>query len=159
MFSIFNNFLTFLQTDFTGELAALIAACLWAVSSAIYGRIGQRIPPLELNILKGAIAIALLVCTLLLQNSTFTNITPTTLSLLLLSGVLGIGIGDTAFFFALNYLGARRALLMETLSPPLAAILAFIIPIAICLGERIGLRAILGVFVALGGIAVLLLLR
>ena len=109
-----------------GELAALTSACLWAISSVIYGRIGQRIPPLELNILKGAIAIALLICTLLLQKATFTDVTPTTLGLLLLSGVLGIGIGDTAFFFALNYLGARRALLMETLSPPLAAILALI---------------------------------
>ncbi|MBE9017143.1 EamA family transporter, partial [Chroococcidiopsidales cyanobacterium LEGE 13417] len=35
-----------LQTDFLGELAALTAACLWAISSVIYGRIGQRIPPL-----------------------------------------------------------------------------------------------------------------
>ncbi|MDV2990454.1 MAG: hypothetical protein N4J56_000108 [Chroococcidiopsis sp. SAG 2025] len=137
-----------MQTDFLGELAALTAACLWAISSVIYGRIGQRIPPLELNILKGAIAIALLVCTLLLQNSTFTDVTPTTLGLLLLSGVLGIGIGDTAFFFALNYLGARRALLMETLSPPLAAILALIF-----LQEQLSLIAWCGILLTILGVA------
>jgi drug/metabolite transporter (DMT)-like permease len=124
--------------NFSGELAAIASACLWAVSSVIYGRIGQRIPPLELNILKGAIAIVLLVGTLLLQSATFTAVTPTTLGLLLFSGALGIGVGDTAFFFALNYLGARRALLTETLSPPLTAILALIFlqeqlnPIAWC---------------------------
>jgi len=129
-------------------LAALAAACLWAVSSVIYGRIGQRIPPLELNILKGAIAIALLVCTLLLQNPTFTAVTPATLGLLLLSGILGIGIGDTAFFFALNYLGARRALLMETLSPPLAAILALIF-----LQEQLKWSAWCGILLTILGVA------
>ncbi|MDZ4872803.1 MAG: hypothetical protein CLLPBCKN_002199 [Chroococcidiopsis cubana SAG 39.79] len=148
MFSIFNNFFAILQTDFLGELAALTAACLWAISSVIYGRIGQRIPPLELNILKGAIAIALLVCTLLVQKSTFSDVTPTTLGLLLLSGVLGIGIGDTAFFFALNYLGARRALLMETLSPPLAAILALIF-----LQEQLSMSAWCGILLTILGVA------
>lgn len=148
MFSIFNNFFAFFQTDFSGELAALTAACLWAVSSVIYGRIGQRIPPLELNILKGAIASALLVSTLVLQNSTLTNVTPTALGLLLLSGVLGISVGDTAFFFALNDLGARRALLMETLSPPLAAILALIF-----LQEQLQWSAWCGILLTITGVA------
>lgn len=148
MFSIFNNFFAILQADFLGELAALTTACLWAISSVIYGRIGQRIPPLELNILKGAIAIALLVCTLLLQNSIFTTVTPTTFGLLLLSGVLGIGVGDTAFFFALNYLGARRALLMETLSPPLAAILALVF-----LQEQLRFSAWCGILLTILGVA------
>lgn len=148
MFSIFNNFFAFWQTDFLGELAALTAACLWAVSSVIYGRIGQRIPPLELNIFKGAIAIALLVCTILLQNATFTTVTLANMSLLLFSGVLGIAIGDTAFFFALNNLGARRALLMETLSPPLAAILALIF-----LQEQLSFSAWCGILLTILGVA------
>jgi len=148
LFSIFNNFFTFSQTDFFGELAALTAACLWAVSSVIYGRIGQRIPPLELNILKGAIAIALLICTLLLQNSTFTPVTPANMGLLLLSGVLGVAVGDTAFFFALHDLGARRALLMETLAPPLAAILALIF-----LQEQLSFNAWCGILLTVLGVA------
>jgi drug/metabolite transporter (DMT)-like permease len=148
LFSIFNNFFTFLQADFSGELAALTAACLWAVSSAIYGRIGQRIPPLELNILKGAIAIALLAGTLLLQNSTFTAVTPTNMGLLLLSGILGVAVGDTAFFFALNNLGARRAVLMETLSPPIAATLALIF-----LQEQLNLNAWCGILLTVLGVA------
>jgi drug/metabolite transporter (DMT)-like permease len=148
LFSILNNFFNFSLVNFSGELAALTSACLWAVSSVIYGRVGQRIPPLELNIFKGAIAIALLICTLILQNSTLTAVTPATVGLLLLSGVLGIGIGDTAFFFALNYMGTRRALLMETLSPPLAAILALIL-----LQERLSFSACCGILLAILGVA------
>lgn len=35
--------------------------------------------------------------------------------MLLISGIIGIGLGDTAYFAALNHLGARRTLLLETL--------------------------------------------
>lgn len=134
-------------TDFSGELAALSAAGLWAVSSVIYGRIGQRIAPLELNLLKGTIAIALLVLTLLLQKD-FLTIAPTQFCLLLLSGVLGIGLGDTAFFVALNSLGARRALLMETLAPPITAITALIF-----LQEKLSLIAGCGILLTVLGVA------
>lgn len=126
----------------------MCAACLWAVSSVVYGRIGQRIPPLELNLIKGGIAIALLIFTLFLQGSPNSEIAPTTLCLFLLSGVLGIGLGDTAFFIALSYLGARRALLMETLAPPMTAILALIF-----LQEELSLLAMCGILLTVLGVA------
>ena len=147
MYISFNNFLIQFA-DFKGELAALFAACLWAVSSVVYARIGERIPPIELNLIKGAIAIALLVITLLLQGDFLAAIAPNNLCLLILSGVLGIGVGDTAFFFALNYLGARRALLMETLAPPITAILALIF-----LQEKLSLLAICGILLTVSGVA------
>lgn len=148
MYISFNNFLTLAFADFKGELAALFAACLWAVSSVVYARIGERIPPIELNLIKGAIAIALLVITLLLQGDFLVAIAPNNFCLLILSGVLGIGLGDTAFFFALNYLGARRALLMETLAPPITAILALIF-----LQEKLSLLAICGILLTVSGVA------
>ena len=148
MYISFNNFLTLPFADFKGELAALFAACLWAVSSVVYARIGERIPPIELNLIKGAIAIALLVITLLLQGDFLAAIAPNNLCLLILSGVLGIGVGDTAFFFDLNYLGARRALLMETLAPPITAILALIF-----LQEKLSPLAICGILLTVSGVA------
>lgn len=148
MYISFNNFLTLPFADVKGELAALFAACLWAVSSVVYARIGERIPPIELNLIKGTIAITLLVITLLLQGDFLAEIAPNNLCLLILSGVLGIGVGDTAFFFALNYLGARRALLMETLAPPITAILALIF-----LQEKLSLLAICGILLTVSGVA------
>ena len=114
----------------------------------VYARIGERIPPIELNLIKGTIAIALLVITLLLQGDFLAENAPNNLCLLILSGVLGIGVGDTAFFFALNYLGARRALLMETLAPPITAILALIF-----LQEKLSLLAICGILLTVSGVA------
>lgn len=140
--------LTFWITDFKGEIAALGAAILWAVSSIIYSRLGQRIPPLKLNLFKGAIAITLLVLTLFLRNDFLPAIAPVPLCLLLLSGVVGIGIGDTAFFAALNSLGPRRALLMETLAPPMTAIGALIF-----LQEQLSVGAWCGLLLTVLGVA------
>jgi len=139
--------------DFKGEVAALCAAFLWAVSSVIYARLGQRIPPLALNLLKGAIAIILLILTLLLRGEFLQvmplgSIAPVPLCLLLLSGVLGIGLGDTAFFVALNCLGPRRALLMETLAPPITAILSLIF-----LQESLSFSAWCGILLIIVGVA------
>lgn len=136
-----------MTTNFRGELAALCAAFLWAVSSFIYGRLGQRIPPLTLNMLKGAIAIILLLLTLLLRGEFLPTITPISLGILILSGVVGIGIGDTAFFAALNCLGARRALLMETLAPPITAIGALIF-----LQEQLSIGAWCGILLTILGV-------
>lgn len=112
--------------NITGELAALGAAFLWAASSIVYSLLGQTISPLRLNCLKGSIAIALIILTLLLTRQGFPNLAIIPTILLGISGVIGIGLGDTAYFSALNQLGARRTLLIETLAPPIAAIIALV---------------------------------
>ncbi len=130
-----------------GEIAALTAAFLWAVSSTVYAALGQRIPPLQLNFSKGLIAIGLLLLTLFLQGQAFPVMELLPISFLLLSGVIGIGLGDTAYFSALNQLGARRTLLLEMLAPPLSALIALTF-----VGERLGLTAWLGMALTLFGV-------
>ena len=137
--------------SFKGELAALSAALIWAIASFVYVIMGRQIPPLVLNFAKCTIAIILSLLTLLLMGdfspgfSLQTGMLP--LWLLLVSGALGIGLGDTAFFEALNCLGARRSLLIEALAPPLAALFA-----AIFLDETLSYRAWIGIFLTTGGV-------
>ncbi|WP_199246897.1 DMT family transporter [[Phormidium] sp. ETS-05] len=142
----------FWLANYKGELAALGAALLWASASVVYGRLGEKIPPLELNISKGAVAIALLLLTLLLRgdisSTTLAQLNPNTTTLLFLSGIVGIGFGDTAFFTAINNLGARRTLLLQTLAPPLAALLAMIF-----LRETLPQTTWLGIVITISGIA------
>ncbi|MEO1004776.1 MAG: DMT family transporter [Cyanobacteria bacterium J06638_38] len=134
--------------NFVGEIAALSAALLWAVSSVVYSRLGLRIPPLQLNLYKGLIAIAMILITLLIQRETFTDLSAITFGLLFLSGVIGIGLGDTAYFAALNSLGARRTLLLETASPPMGALLALVF-----IGEALTTSAWYGILITILGIA------
>ncbi|MEB3279940.1 MAG: DMT family transporter [Lyngbya sp.] len=135
-------------TNFRGEFAALLAAFFWSLSSVVYSQAGEKIPAIGLNLIKGIIAIAMLVLTLVLRGSLFPDIELTIIGLLLLSGIIGIAIGDSAYFTTLKCLGPRRALLMETLAPPLTAILAFIF-----LQERLPLSAWCGILLTVLGVA------
>ena len=134
--------------NFVGEIAALSAALLWAISSVVYSRLGLKIPPLQLNFYKGIIAIALIVVTLLIQGAALENLSSYTIALLSFSGIIGIGLGDTAYFAALNSLGARRTLLLETSSPPMGALLALIF-----IGEQLTYSAWCGILLTILGIA------
>ncbi|WP_299486861.1 DMT family transporter [Acaryochloris sp. IP29b_bin.137] len=107
-----------------GEIAAVCAACLWAIASVIYATLGQQASALALNLGKGVIAILLLVLTIGLQRLGAPPLAAKNSVLLLLSGAIGIGFGDTVYLEALRHLGARRTLLLGTLAPPMAACLA-----------------------------------
>jgi drug/metabolite transporter (DMT)-like permease len=137
-----------LETKFAGEIAALVAAILWCISSLVYGRVGATIPPLHLNLIKGIVAIAFLLVTIAVTGDFFPVLPPIPFCLLLLSGIVGIGLGDTAFLAAINSMGARRVLLMETLAPPITAVLALIF-----LQERLNISAWCGVLLTILGIA------
>lgn len=133
---------------YRGELAALTSALLWAMSSILYGRVGQRVPPLQLNVLKGVVAIAFIGLTLLLRGAAMPELPLTSLLLLAASGVLGISLGDTAFFNTLNRLGPRRTLLLQTLAPSITAVLAVVF-----LEEVLTGRATIGILLILLGVA------
>ncbi len=135
-------------SSFRGEIAALLGALFWALASVVYSRVGQRIPPIALNFIKGMIAIALLLLTLILQGQTFPDVPHRAIQFLLVSGLIGIGIGDSAYFATLRDLGARRGLLLETLAPPLTAILGLIF-----LKERLSIQAWSGILLTILGIA------
>ncbi|MGD1873374.1 MAG: DMT family transporter [Mastigocoleus sp.] len=131
-----------------GEIAALIAACLWAIASVFYGRLGTYIPPLQLNLIKGVVAIALFLVTILLTGELYPNIPTLPLWLILMSGIAGIGLGDTIFFKSINILGARRALLMQTLTPAMVATLSLIF-----LREDLSIFAWCGILLTILGVA------
>ncbi len=121
---------------------------MWALATVAYSRVGKNIPPLELNLVKGLIAIIMLLLTLILSGNPLMTIEPSALGLILLSGAVGIGLGDTAYLEALKCIGARRTLLLETLAPPLAGLIALIF-----LGEILSLVAWSGITLTVLGVA------
>jgi len=130
-----------------GEVAALSAALAWAVAAVWFERVGRQVRPMELNLLKGSGALLLMLATLLLTGDWFAHLPPLALVLLLLSGALGIGLGDSAYFEALRRLGVRRALLLGTLAPPMTALLGLL------LGETLSFSAWAGVLLTSAGVA------
>ncbi len=109
-----------------GEMAAIATAICWSISVMLFRYLGTNFTPLTLNLWKGLLASSGLGIVLL-----FTNVTyfpqSSEIVWLLLSGAIGIGIGDTAFFSALNRMSESSTLLLtETLAPVLTAMLAML---------------------------------
>lgn len=135
--------------EFTGELAALCASAVWATASLMFARLGEDISALVLNTLKCVIALLLMLATLYVLDGI---VWPTTLSTsetiaLAVSGLVGLTIGDTAYFNALNRLGPRRTLLLSALTPPMTALLA--IPV---LSEPLTWQLGVGMVLTMGGV-------
>ncbi|RCU52859.1 DMT family transporter [Corallincola luteus] len=132
---------------FTGEIAALTAALFWAIATWIYSHCSQRFGAMPLNVIKGVIASLLLLIALLLSDASVGIPSGSAWGWLIISGVIGIAIGDTAYFAALRRMGPRKVLLMESLAPPLTGVLALLV-----LNEAITVTAALGMLVTLTGV-------
>lgn len=109
-----------------GEIAALTVALCWAIAARMFKVLGASFSPLSLNFWKGLVAIALLlIITQFFLPSV--DLPMSAYGWLLLSGVVGIGIGDTCFFQALNKIGDTQSVLItETLAPIFTALLAMV---------------------------------
>ena len=106
-----------------GVFAALGTALCWAIAARLFRGTGNAFSPLTMNFWKGLISIAILASVLLVVQPT--GLTTSTVLWLLVSGLIGIGIGDTCFFKALQSIGDSQAVLVaETLAPLFTALFA-----------------------------------
>lgn len=130
-----------------GEIAAISAAAFWCISTLVYGRLGREISPLAMNLFKGLIALVMMLAAMLALGLAFTPMPVAAFLLLAVSGIAGIGIGDTLHFIALKELGARLCLLLETLAPPLTVVIAWVF-----LDEGLSFFNLLGIGITMLGI-------
>ncbi len=133
-----------------GELAALGTAFAFSIGSVFLTLAGRHIGPLVLNRLRLIVAIFLLSLTHWLTLGTLLpwDAEPQRWLWLGLSGVVGLVIGDIFLFQAFVWIGPRLSMLMMSLAPVIAALLAWVF-----LGERMALLEIVGVALTLGGVA------
>ena len=125
---------------YLGETFALLAAVVWAFAVILFKKSGETVHPLALNLFKNALAAALFIPTIWVFGETLTRRAPASdYLLLLLSGALGIGIGDAMFFKSLNYIGAGLWSIVSCMYSP------FIIGLSmVWLGDRLVLVQIAG---------------
>lgn len=133
-----------------GEFAGLAAAACWASASLLYS--GTRLSAWGMNCAKNVIAAAVLSVQLLLiawfNSSALFNAGREAWLWLGLSGVIGIVIGDTFYFRSLQILGPRKALIISTTTPVLAAALGYAF-----LGESMSVMMLTGMIMTLSGVS------
>lgn len=130
-----------------GELAALTAATLWGFTSVFFFSVAaHRIGALRVNLLRLPLGWGLLGLTILVA-----GMSPVTdggsLALLAVSGVIGLSIGDLAYFAAMRRIGPRLAVLLQSLAPLFAAGIGVVL-----LREIPGPLAGTGIVLTLGGV-------
>jgi len=129
-------------------LAALLTALLFAISAVCGYRTAKKIGGLEANFWRLTLATIFLTIWAFTLGTGFEGAP----GWFMLSGLFGIGLGDSAYFQALPRLGSRRTvLLVQCLTAPFAAFIEW------CwLGSKLNLPEIFCVAVILAGVAIAL---
>jgi drug/metabolite transporter (DMT)-like permease len=133
-----------------GMGAALGSAASWAIGSILFKRIGETVTPFGMTLSKGAVSLLLLGAVLFATGCG--DLPGGALGLLLLSGILGIAVGDTLFFAALQDLGPIGLIVFFMAGQILTALMAILF-----LGEMPGPGEWTGIAVVLAGIAMVLI--
>ncbi len=121
---------------YAGKLAALAASVIWSCSISLYRYHGDGVPAQTLNLYKLFVALigfSLVVAGWhLLQGFGWISGAPRfpaswqKSGWLMLSGVIGLTLGDTLFFFAIRHLGAALTAALQCLTPPLNALIDWV---------------------------------
>jgi DME family drug/metabolite transporter len=132
-----------------GEFAALGAAITWAVAPLMYKKALTGVSPVSANIVRCASNAAFLV--LFLVASGLAGVLATLplpiVAVVIVSGLIGLGVGDTLYMYALKSIGVARAVPLATSYPLFSLLWATLL-----LGQSVTASAVVGTFVILLGI-------
>jgi drug/metabolite transporter (DMT)-like permease len=133
------------------ETAALGAAALWAFTALLSAAPAQHLGAIAFNCTR-MVMVALMLSVWVLLTTGWGSIEGDHLVPLILSGFIGIFLGDTALFLTLNRMGPRRTAMLFSLNAPMSAILGWLL-----LSEKLTSLQIFGI--ALTFLGVLLAIR
>ncbi len=141
---------------FIGEIAALFTSFCWALSAVGFTFAGQKFSSRVTNIVRVTLAfLALLLINTILYNQPIPfNAGASRWGWLMLSGIIGLAIGDAFLFRSYQLVGPRIGLLLLSLAPVFGAAIAWVF-----FNERLTALQFTGMIVTLAGIAWVVLTR
>jgi drug/metabolite transporter (DMT)-like permease len=139
-----------------GELAALLTAFFWTVTSLSFESASHKIGSVAVNVIRLIIGFAFLSIFNFIWRGLVLpfDATGENWIWLSLSGLVGFVFGDLFLFKSYTIIGSRFSMLIMTLVPPITAFFSFII-----LGERLTLFHYLGMTLTFTGIAMAIFSR
>lgn len=132
-----------------GQAFALAAPLCWSIAVILFRLSGRSVPPLALNLFKNVLALALFTLTMIVLGTPFLRPQASggDVTLLLISGAIGIGVSDTLFFMCLNRVGAGLQAIVNTSYSPIIILLSVAF-----LGERLNPTQIGGAALIVGAV-------
>ena len=108
-----------------GEFFALACALCWALAIILFRRVGDALPPFELNLFKNLLGFSLILPTLaVVEGFQLSAFSPQDIAVTMLSGLLGIAVADTWYLRALSLMGASRTGIVSGLLSPFVILLS-----------------------------------
>lgn len=144
-----------MQTYF-GEIAGLLTAVFWTVTSMAFESAGKKVGSLAVNLIRLVMAFFLIGAYSYIARGFFfpSDATFYQWKWLAISGLIGFVIGDLLLFQAFVVVGARISMLMMSLTPPFAAFVGWLV-----LGEVLSAQNWFGMAVTMTGIVIVILKR
>jgi drug/metabolite transporter (DMT)-like permease len=132
-----------------GELAALTAALSWAIAPILYRKALTGTKPVSANIVRSVTNAVVLAVVLLVSGgaSVLATLPPWVLAVTVLSGIVGLGLGDTMYMFGLKTLGVSRAVPLAATYPLFSLLWSVML-----LGQPLSALAAVGAVVIVFGI-------
>lgn len=137
--------------NYIGEIAALATAFCWSITSYAFTNASRRIGAIQVNIDRMVFASIILISIIAIfgisLNLSFGQVTN-----LVISGVLGLVLGDSFLFKSFQMIGARLGIILMASVPVLSSILAYFF-----LNEIISVLGMFGMLLTIAGILIVVL--
>ncbi|WP_417615754.1 DMT family transporter [Oceanisphaera sp.] len=134
------------MTAFSYDYLALAAAACWAVASLLSANAARHLGAFSFSRWR-MFCVSLMLWAMALFTGGWSSLNSHSLSIMAISGLIGIFIGDTALFAAMNRLGPRRAGVLFATHALFSALLAYVI-----FGEIIAGWTLVGCLLLVGGV-------
>ena len=144
------------MTHYFGEIAALLTAVFWTVTSMSFESAGKKVGSLSVNLIRLVLAFIIYCVLNYFRRGTVLpfDAGAERWAWLALSGLVGFVIGDLLLFQSYVVIGARIAMLIMALAPPITAFAGWLM-----LDEMLSPMNWVGMFVTLAGISIVILKR
>jgi len=142
--------------QYFGEIAAVLTAVFWTVTSMSFESAGKKVGSLSVNLIRLVLAFVIYCILNYFRRGMILpfDAGAERWAWLALSGLVGFVIGDLLLFQSYVIIGARIAMLIMALAPPITAFAGWLI-----LGEMLSPMNWVGMFVTLAGISIVILKR
>lgn len=144
------------MVQYTGEIAALLTAVFWMITSLSFESAGKKVGSLSVNLIRLVFAFVIYCVLNYFRRGMILPLDAGAerWAWLALSGIVGFVVGDLLLFQSYVIVGARIAMLVMALAPPITAFAGWLI-----LGELLSPMNWVGMFVTLAGISIVILKR
>ena len=142
-----------MSEHYYGISFAILASILWSITVTLIKPITKNISPFLINPIKNSIGLLLFATLFIIMNIPFwyNHLYNYEYIIILISGSLGMVLGDTIFIYALNKIGANRVAIVDAFSP----VVIYSYSLLLLPNQSLEFLQILGFIITIAGLLIL----